>query len=79
MHHRRKEVKLPIAAFVAARDAERDRSAGADAAGWHAADTTPFYRPLDRPLTLGPACDGASAARALRPPSPLTQVVPGSI
>jgi hypothetical protein len=49
----RKEVRLPIAAFVAARDAETERPVESPAEQWSPTAADPFYRPLDRPLTLG--------------------------
>jgi hypothetical protein len=48
-----KEVKLPIADFVAERGAGTDRLATPDATDWNEAEAARFYRPLTRPLTLG--------------------------
>jgi hypothetical protein len=52
MQRKRKEVKLPIAAYVAARNAEAARPATPEALDWIPAETPEFYRPLTRPLTL---------------------------
>jgi hypothetical protein len=52
MQRKRKEVKLPIAAYVAARNAEAARPATPEAPDRIPAETPKFYRPLTRPLTL---------------------------
>jgi len=54
MQKKRREVKLSIAAFVAERETARERCEAPVGVAWSAAETAPFYRPIDRPLTLGP-------------------------
>jgi hypothetical protein len=53
MQRKRKPVKLPIAAYVAERGTRPDPSPVPAAVAWPAAEQAQFYRPLDRPLTLG--------------------------
>jgi hypothetical protein len=53
MQRQRKSVKLPIAAYVAERDTRPEGSPAPNAVDWREAETASFYRPLDRPLTLG--------------------------